>query len=107
MRAARIRGLWDRRLPRGMTAARGFVTRNEDHTMKTLDLDTLAQVTGGVSSSSAALQQSLTSIQSSISSLANNNNNNSSSNLLLPIALMAMQRRNQSVVSTPGGTIVA
>jgi hypothetical protein len=75
--------------------------------MKTIDLDTLNQVTGGLTKSSE-LTASLSSIQSSIKDLGSNNNNQSS-NLLLPIMMMAMNNRRQgpSVVSAGGATVVA
>jgi hypothetical protein len=75
--------------------------------MQTLDLETLSQVTGGVSKNDT-LTQSLTAIQSSIKDLSSNNNNNSSSNLLLPMMMMAMNRRQgSSVVSAGGATVVS
>jgi hypothetical protein len=61
--------------------------------MQTLTLDTLTQVTGGVSSTNTALTQSLTTIQSSLATLANNNNNNQSSSLLPVMMAVAMSRR--------------
>jgi hypothetical protein len=75
--------------------------------MKTIDLDTLNQVTGGLTKS-AELTTALTSIQSSIKDLGSNNQNQSS-NLLLPVMFMAMQNRRQgpSVVSAGGATVVA
>ena len=83
----------------------------KDPMMTTLDLDTLTQVTGGVtrssSSSSAALTQSLATIQSSISNLTNNSSNNQN-NMLLPMAMMmAMNRRQSSVISAGGATVVS
>jgi hypothetical protein len=77
--------------------------------IQTIELATLATVTGGASKSSQ-LTQSLSAIQSSISDLKNSSNNNSgSNNLLLPVMMMAMNRRQSSpaVVATPGATVVA
>ena len=74
--------------------------------MTSIDLDTLEHVTGGATvgkaagSSDATLTQSLADIQSSISSLASNKGNNQN-NLLLPMAMMiAMNRRQPTVVLT-------
>ncbi len=90
----------------------GGASPRKDPMMTTLDLDTLTQVTGGVTSSSsssstAALTQSLATIQSSISNLTNNPSNNQN-NMLLPMAMMmAMNRRQSSVISAGGATVVS
>ena len=73
--------------------------------IQTLELATLATVTGGASKSSE-LTSSLSAIQSSIGDLKSSNNNQSSSNLLLPIMMMAMNKKQSSVVATPGATVV-
>lgn len=74
--------------------------------MKTLDLDTLAHVTGGASRNTE-LSSSLGAIQSSITSLANTKKDDSS-NLLLPIMMLAMNRQKApSVVSAGGATVVS
>jgi hypothetical protein len=74
--------------------------------IQTLELATLATVTGGASKSSE-LTSSLSAIQSSIGDLKNSStNNSSSSNLLLPIMMMAMNKKQSSVVATPGATVV-
>lgn len=75
--------------------------------MKTIDLNTLNSVTGGLTKSSE-LTTALTSIQSSIKDLGSQNNN-SNSNTLLPIMLLAMNQKRQSpsVVSAGGATVVA
>jgi hypothetical protein len=74
--------------------------------IQTLDLATLATVTGGASKSSE-LTQSLSAIQSSIGDLKNNNKQSDSSSLLLPVMMMAMNRQKSgSVVATPGATVV-
>ena len=76
--------------------------------MQNIALDTLAHVTGGASKSSE-LASTLSAISSSVNDLKYSQNNSSgSSNLLLPIALLAMNRRQQgsTVVSAGGATVV-
>ncbi len=74
--------------------------------MQDIDIDTLATVTGGALSSTVST--SLAGITSSLNDLKCNNANNAGSNsLLLPVMMLALNnRRQQSVVSTPGATVV-
>jgi hypothetical protein len=81
--------------------------------MNTLDIATLDNVTGGAavrasSTNSDAITQSLTSLQTTISQLANNSNNSNSSqnNLLLPMAMMMAMNRRQPTIVSGGATVV-
>jgi hypothetical protein len=75
--------------------------------MKTLDLNTLAQVTGGLSST-AAITQQLTTLNQTLANNQNNQNNNLFSSPLGAIALVSLLNKNRgSVISGPSGTIVA
>jgi hypothetical protein len=82
--------------------------------MNTLDTATLDNVTGGAvrsstSTSSDAITQSLTSLQTTVSQLANNNNNNNNSsqnNQLLPMAMMIAMNRRQPTIVSGGATVV-
>ncbi|HEX8110060.1 MAG TPA: hypothetical protein VF516_20160 [Kofleriaceae bacterium] len=80
--------------------------------MNTLDNASLDNVTGGAvvrtSSTSDAITQSLTSLQTTVSQLANNNNNtsNNSNNLLLPMAMMIAMNRRQPTIVSGGATVV-
>ena len=76
--------------------------------MNTLDNASLDHVTGGAvvrTSSSDAITQSLTSLQTTVSQLANNNQNNQS-NLLLPMAMMMAMNRRQPTIVSGGATVV-
>ena len=79
--------------------------------MNTLDTTSLDNVTGGAtvrtssSTSNDAITQSLTSLQTTISQLANNNNNNQN-NLLLPMAMMIAMNRRQPTIVSGGATVV-
>jgi hypothetical protein len=79
--------------------------------MNTLDTESLDNVTGGAavrtsSTSNDAITQSLTSLQTTISQLANNNNNNNQNNLLLPMAMMIAMNRRQPTIVSGGATVV-
>jgi hypothetical protein len=76
--------------------------------MNTLDNASLDHVTGGAvvrTSNSDAITQSLTTLQTQISQMANGNQNNQSTMLLPMVMMMAMNRRQPTVVSG-GATVV-
>ena len=78
--------------------------------MNTLDTTSLDNVTGGAvtrasSASNDQITQSLTSLQTTISQLASNNNNNQN-NLLLPMAMMIALNRRQPTIVSGGATVV-
>jgi hypothetical protein len=74
--------------------------------MKTIDLNTLAQVTGGLTNN-AALTQQLTTLNQTLSSNANNQNNNFLTSPIGAIVLAKMMEKKNSVVSGPSGTVIA
>src|SRR5262249_47267345 len=90
----------------------GHPQEKEPQPMTTIDLATLAHVTGGVvssSSSSSQLSTAVAGINSQLQSLTSQNNNNSSNSYLpLMIGMMAMnQKKSPAVVSAGGSTVVA
>lgn len=73
--------------------------------MQAIELDQLSTVTGGAGSQ---VSSAIAAVNTAVSSYTANANAGSNSNsLLLPIMMLAMNnRRQQSVVSTPGATVV-
>lgn len=72
--------------------------------MQAIELDQLSTVTGGANSQ---VSSAIAAVNSAVSSYTANANSGSNSNsLLLPIMMLAMNKRQQSVVSTPGATVV-